>query len=86
MYIEFKLPMGASGQAAAWASQQLNRELHAWSDRYKIPYNTKIVKYTKRITFDQDKLYEFFALTWNPTMHHKFWTDYRIVRDLNNKT
>ena len=86
MYIEFKLPQGAGGQAAAWANRILNNALHDWSDRYQIPYNTKVVKYTKRITFDDDRHYEFFALTWSPKTEHSFWINYRIIRDLNNKT
>lgn len=83
MYIEFRLPSGPTGAAAAIMNNWINQEMHAWSDRYNIPYNTKITKLRKRITFDDDRHYEFFAVTWNPA--HK-WLDYRIVRDLNNKT
>lgn len=81
MYIEFKLPQ----LATTWVNQSLDQALHTWSDKYQIPYNTKIVKYTKRITFNNDKHYEFFALTWIPITNHSFWTNYRIIRDLNNK-
>lgn len=85
MYLEFDLPQGAGGQAAAWANQVLNQALHEWSDKYQIPYNTKIVKYKKRITFDEDKFYDFFCLTWQAKTTHGFWTNYRLITDLNNK-
>jgi hypothetical protein len=85
MYLEFELPQGVDGQLSAWANNALNHSLHEWSDRYQIPYNTKIVKYKKRITFDEDKFYNFFMLTWQAKTHHSFWTSYRLITDLNNK-
>ena len=45
--------------------QDLNAALHAWSDRFDIPYNTKTVRYIKRVTFDLDDSYTFFAMTWD---------------------
>jgi hypothetical protein len=44
---------------------RLNAALHAWSDRYNIPYNTKIVRSIKRVTFDSDDSYTLFAMTWD---------------------
>jgi hypothetical protein len=44
---------------------QLNAALHVWSDRFGIPYNTKIVRNIKRVTFDQDNSYTLFAVSWN---------------------
>ena len=85
MYIEFGLPTGAAGQAALHANAIITRALHEWSDRYQIPYNVKNVKYFKRITFDDDALYPFFAMTWNPA-NKPFLSRWRIVSDLNNKT
>jgi hypothetical protein len=85
MYIEFTLPTGAGGTAASFVNGLLNQELHAWSDRYNIPYNTKLVKYTKRITFDHDETYSFFAMTWNP-QHKKFRNNllnYRLIEPMN---
>ena len=85
MYIEFSLPQGAAGQAALHANHIINRALHEWSDRYEIPYNVKNIKYFKRITFDDDSSYAFFAMTWNPA--NKSYLDrWRLVSDLNNKT
>lgn len=44
---------------------RLNAALHAWSDRFDIPYNTKTVRNIKRVTFDQDEYYTLFAVTWD---------------------
>jgi len=86
MYIEFSLPQGAAGQAALHANHIISQALHEWSDRYDIPYNVKNVKYFKRITFDDDAHYAFFAMTWNPDKKFYALGRWRIVSDLNNKT
>ena len=44
---------------------RLNAALNAWSDRFDIPYNTKTVRNIKRVTFDSDDSYTFFAMTWD---------------------
>lgn len=62
MYIVFDLPN--NDLVIGRFNYNLNQLLHAWSDRYNIPYNTKIHKLTKRITFDNDETYSFFAMTW----------------------
>ena len=85
MYIEFSLPTGAGGQAAAHANMIINNHLVEWSQKYQIPYNTKIVKYKKRVTFDADESYSLFALTWNTEQKFYFLANWRIVSDLNNK-
>ena len=84
MYIEFTLPSGPGG--ASFVNNFINQELHAWSDRYDIPYNTKIVKNKKRITFDNDEAYSLFAMTWNPDERFYTLSKWRIVSDLNNKS
>ena len=86
MYIEFSLPTEPSMQATALANRLITQHLHDWSDRYNIPYNTKLVKYTRRITFDDDAHYAFFAMTWNPDRKFYALGRWRIVSDLNNKT
>lgn len=84
MYIEFCLPTGAGGLAAQYVNSVLNRNLHNWSDRYNIPYNKKIYKYTVRVTFDDDKFYDFFALTWRPESNKmlSYLTDFRFVEPM----
>ena len=62
MYIEFRYAQSAMLTAA------INHEMHAWSDRYAIPYFTKTVKYGKRFTFNDDAHYSFFAMTWSPRL------------------
>ena len=86
MYIEFALPQGAGGQAAIHASHIITQALHAWSDKYNIPYNVKNIKYFKRVTFDDDALYPFFAMTWNLDKRYYALGRWRIVSDLNNKS
>lgn len=86
MYIEFNLPAGAAAQAAGHANYIISKELEAWSEKYQIPYITKNVKYTKRVTFENDKHYSLFAMTWNTDQRFPALGRWRIVSDLNNKT
>jgi hypothetical protein len=78
MYIEFDLPFG-SATANAWdmVNQKLDQALNDWADRYKIEHCIKNVQYTKRVTFDDDRWYEFFILTWPP--HGKYHT-YKLIK------
>jgi hypothetical protein len=81
MYIEFSLNPDIDH-----VNRIVTRALHEWSDRYNIPYNVKNIKYTKRITFDDDTHYSLFAMTWNPDKKYHALSRWRIVSDLNNKT
>lgn len=85
MYIEFQLPKGGGGMAAQYLNGVLTVNLHRWSDRYCIAYNKKIHKYTVRVTFDSDKSYSLFAMTWNPVSEHMsdYLTNYRIIEPMN---
>ena len=84
MYIEFSLPTGAGGQAAAFTNNLLNKHLHAWADKYGIAYNKKIHKYTVRITFDNDQHYSLFAMTWSPKSDNftSYLLNYRFVEPM----
>ena len=86
MYIEFSLPKDAAGQAALYVNQILTRELNRWSKQHGIDYKSKNIKYFKRITFDDESHYAFFAMTWNPDRRYYALGRWRIVSDLNNKT
>lgn len=88
MYIEFVLPTGAGGMAAGHVNAAINRALKEWSIKHDIAYSTKVVKYTKRVTFESDKFYNVFALTWGEfyTPNSSFLNRWRIVSDPNNKT
>ena len=85
MYIEFSLPNGSAGQAAAHSNRMITMALHEWSTKYDIPFNTKTIKYIKRVTFENDEHYSFFAMTWNPDKKFHALGRWRIVSDLNNK-
>lgn len=85
MYVEFKLPTGASSQAPTYALAIIRDHLYEWAEKYKVEYKTKLYKYTLRVTFDTDDLYTLFSLTWVPDPKFPSWTNYRLVVDLNNK-
>ena len=66
MYLEFRIPSGGGGMPAQYANYWLRQNLQAWSERYGVEYRAKHIKYTVRVTFDDDKMYDFFAMTWRP--------------------
>lgn len=66
MYIEFRLPNGSAGQAAAHSKRLIDIQMQEWSELHEIPYKTKLVKYTYRVIFDNPENYSFWALTWEP--------------------
>jgi len=87
MYIEFDLLPDvdmAPGHRATANLRIVQEHMLIWGKRYGIPYREKTIKYTYRVTFDQDQTYSFWAMTWNPEQH-KILAQYRIVSDLNNK-
>ena len=71
MYVEFRLTVNDDRGSirAELALHLINRDLHAWSDRYNIPYKTKVHKLTKRVIFDDPEIYSFFALTFESTSY-----------------
>lgn len=85
MYLEFRLPTGAGGLAAQHTYGALSRNLEKWSTRYNIPHVKKVHKYTVRVTFEDDKFYDFFALTWQPTASQmlSYLIDYRLIEPMN---
>ena len=86
MYIEFSLPNGAAGQAAAHSLLIIRKALVEWGLKYNIPYAEKTIKNSHRVTFDDDAHYAFFAMTWNSDRKFYALGRWRIVSDLNNKT
>jgi hypothetical protein len=72
VYIEFALP--TSAHAAGLILKELDNRIAAWSERYAVLYRRKIVKYTLRITFDDEEMYHFFALTWQTASHNDVLT------------
>lgn len=79
MFIEFQL-LGQPGMALHLIEQELDR----WGERYNIPYISKTVKYTHRVCFEEDKLYDFFVMSWNPR-GIDYLNRYVVVSDRNNR-
>jgi len=71
MYIEFRLASDEdkSTTRIQIALHIIYQDLHAWSNKYNIPYKTKLHKFTKRVMFDDPEFYSFFALTFEPTSY-----------------
>ena len=74
--------------AAAHAHSKLTSMLDGWSIRYGVPYRIKIhKKWTARVTFDDDRGYALFALTWNPADERQwknYFADYRLIEPMKN--
>ena len=83
MYIEFQLPTGAGGVSAAHMLYVIRHDLDAWQNKYNIPYRTKTIKYTHRVTFDSDDHYTLFSLTFGA--EYKSSDKWRMILDPNNK-
>lgn len=83
MYIEFGLPREPTGQMAGLTTSLLNRYLREWAEKYQIAYTKKNHKFTVRVTFDEDRFYDFFAVTWNPDSKFKeYLLNYRFVEPM----
>ena len=65
MHIEFKLPTGAGGQAAAYVNTLLDRELREWCQQHSIQYTKQILHYKVIVTFDRAEAYTLFVLSWH---------------------
>ena len=87
MYIEFSLPSGAGGMAAAYTASAIKNHLKIWSDRYYVEILAiKSVRYTLKVTFKDPKYYDFFALTWDPQTNNQLrsWIiKYRFVEPMD---
>ena len=63
MYIQFDLPQDES---YTYYLTTVKLNIIDWASQHHIPYNQKTVKYVHRVTFDDDRNYSFFAMTWAP--------------------
>ena len=88
MYIEFRLPRGASGQTAYYALSVVQKEIDAWLDRHQVPATQKTIKYTHRLAFNDNRHYTLFALTWNPKTQDKYpdWLQYHLIEPMKVDT
>jgi hypothetical protein len=68
MYIEFSLSDDRPGPDLLLIRHQLVK----WADQNgQINYKEKTIKHKHRVTFDDEKLYTYFAITWNPAQYHQ---------------
>jgi hypothetical protein len=79
MYIEFQLPNGSAGQAAAHTLLVIRKQVVEWATKHSVQYSEKTVKYTHRIVFEDDSMCNFFALSFEGR-------PFRVVDPLNNLT
>jgi hypothetical protein len=68
MYLEFQLP-NDGGYGATLAAYKI--AVARWAKKQGIAYVDKNIKYKYRVTFDQDKHYTVFTLTWNGQYKYK---------------
>lgn len=84
MYIEFVLPTGAGGMAAAHASLLIRRSLEEWAEHYNVTFKTKPVKYTLRVFLETPDQYTLFALTWSDFRGNTYATSrWSLVEPMN---
>lgn len=76
MYIKFELP-------SQIAAEYLDSEVKKWAQTYGIVYHKKLHKKQFRITFENDDLYSFFAMTWNPK--HMNMLSYQLIEPMQTR-
>lgn len=81
MYIEFQLPNGSAGQAAAHTLLCIRKDLADWSIKHNVRYTEKLHKLTLKVTLPSNEDYTFFGLTWEPT--YPVSGRYRFVEPLD---
>ena len=88
MFIEFRLPQGASGQTAYYALSVIQKEIQIWLDQHQIPATQKTIKYTHRLAFNDNRHYTLFALTWNPKHRDQYpsWLNYHLIEPMKVDT
>lgn len=77
MYVEFDV----ESWEFVTKIEMIKHYLEIWASQQNIPYKEKTIKRKHRVSFNDDRHYAIFSLTWNPD----FRTNYRIITDLNNK-
>jgi hypothetical protein len=80
MYVEFPLPNGSAGQAAAHTLLLIRKGVVDWAIKHSVAYTEKTIKYTHRVCFADDSMCNFFALSYDGM------GKFRIVDPLNNLT
>ena len=80
MYIEFKLPTGSAGQAAAHYNSKIRLYIAEWAAKHNIhDYKFAIVdRYRLRCILAKEQDYTMFALTWH-TDKHRMMPEPKII-------
>jgi len=80
MYIEFELDKGQPGANLLL----IRHHLVKWANQNdQIKYTEKTIKLKHRVTFDDEKLYTYFAMTWNAAQHG--WLEYRMIEPMKTR-
>lgn len=84
MYIEFQLlPQGKVFTPNASASHTLTtirKEIDSWIRQYSVVgHSQKVIKYTLRLGFNDEKYFSLFAMTWTPDI------PYRLINIANER-
>jgi hypothetical protein len=80
MYIEFALDK----DQAASNLLLIRYHLVKWANQNdQIKYTEKTIKLKHRVTFDDEKLYTYFAMTWNAGQHN--WLKYRLIEPMKTR-
>lgn len=83
MYIVFKLPSGAGGQAALHVSKKISDKVYTWANTHNVSITAKHSGYRICFTLAKPKDYTLFALSW---VSNNTWEEYVILDDLPNTT
>jgi len=81
MYIEFQLPNGSAGQAAAHSLLAIRKDLVEWAIKHNVKYTEKLHKLKLKVTLPTVEDYTFFGLTWEPI--YRASLVYRFVEPLD---
>lgn len=77
MHLEFRLPTGAGGMAALYASKYLRERMQLWADTHNIKITSVHTGYRMTFILENDRDYTVFALSWQV----KGWEEYTLVTD-----
>lgn len=78
MHIEFTLPNGAGGMAAAYRAHRLSTQINEWAKLHNIQvkkYNAPA--YRLCFEFAKNSDYTLFALSWEINTS---WDDYKLIQ------
>ena len=65
MYLEFHISED-DDLVSQFKLLRLRQKLVEWRQKWHINYSSKTHKRTLRVAFDQDEIYSFFLMTWDP--------------------